>query len=92
MEWIDGFHITDMPKIKEHKMSIKDIDHKLFNMFSEQIFNTGFIHADPHPGNSRNKYLYIILIFKKFKYFSFCKTTTGWQWQSPIGLIGSWPL
>lgn len=24
---------------------------KLIRVFAEQIFYTGFIHADPHPGN-----------------------------------------
>lgn len=24
---------------------------KLIRIFAEQIFYTGFIHADPHPGN-----------------------------------------
>lgn len=40
-----------MDKIKEDKFDIADIDRKLFYVFSEQIFNTGFVHADPHPGN-----------------------------------------
>lgn len=30
---------------------MKEIDQKLFNVFAEQIFNTGFVHADPHSGN-----------------------------------------
>lgn len=32
---------------------IKEIDKKLFNIFAEQIFNSGFVHADPHPGNGK---------------------------------------
>ena len=26
---------------------------KLIRVFAEQIFYTGFIHADPHPGNGQ---------------------------------------
>ncbi|XP_067631607.1 uncharacterized aarF domain-containing protein kinase 5 isoform X2 [Eurosta solidaginis] len=51
MEWIDGFKISDVERIQYEKLSLSDIDLKLFKMFAEQIFNTGFVHADPHPGN-----------------------------------------
>ena len=27
------------------------VDQKLVRCFSDQIFLTGFVHADPHPGN-----------------------------------------
>lgn len=50
-EWIDGYKISDVERIKDDKFNIADIDRKLFKVFSEQIFNTGFVHADPHPGN-----------------------------------------
>lgn len=50
-EYIDGYKISDMERIKKDKFNIADIDKKLFKAFSEQIFNTGFVHADPHPGN-----------------------------------------
>lgn len=32
-------------------LNLADVDRKLITAFSEQIFNTGFVHADPHPGN-----------------------------------------
>lgn len=50
-EWIDGYKISDMDNIRKDKFDLADIDRKLFQIFSEQIFNTGFVHADPHPGN-----------------------------------------
>lgn len=53
-EWIDGYKISDLEQIKNDKFNISDVDRKLFTAFSEQIFNTGFVHADPHPGNGKN--------------------------------------
>ncbi|CRK94097.1 CLUMA_CG007620, isoform A [Clunio marinus] len=43
--------ISDIASLKKMKINIKDIDKKLFEVFAYQIFNTGFVHADPHPGN-----------------------------------------
>lgn len=40
-----------MDRIRQDKLDLADVDRKLFQIFSEQIFNTGFVHADPHPGN-----------------------------------------
>ncbi|XP_037034895.1 uncharacterized aarF domain-containing protein kinase 5 [Bradysia coprophila] len=50
-EWIDGYKITDIESIRSDRFPIKEVDKKLFNIFAEQIFNSGFVHADPHPGN-----------------------------------------
>ena len=32
-------------------LDVADIDRKILRIFSEQLFHTGFVHADPHPGN-----------------------------------------
>lgn len=50
-EWIDGIKITDVEGIKAQGLNISDVDKKLVTLMAEQIFHTGFIHADPHPGN-----------------------------------------
>lgn len=34
-------------------LSLPQIAEKLIKAFAEQIFYTGFIHSDPHPGNGR---------------------------------------
>lgn len=51
-EFIDGYKISDIRSIHKDELDLKDIDEKLFKTFGEQIFSTGFVHADPHPGNS----------------------------------------
>ncbi|XP_030570803.1 uncharacterized aarF domain-containing protein kinase 5 isoform X2 [Drosophila novamexicana] len=51
LEWMDGLKISNMEGIKRLGLRLIDIDHKLFKVFAEQIFHTGFVHADPHPGN-----------------------------------------
>ncbi|PVD20505.1 hypothetical protein C0Q70_18661 [Pomacea canaliculata] len=50
-EFIDGVKISDLQGIKKLGLSIKDVDYKLIQCFSDQIFLSGFVHADPHPGN-----------------------------------------
>lgn len=50
-EFIYGVKISDVEKLVEDKYSLVDVDTKLFTIFAEQIFHSGFIHADPHPGN-----------------------------------------
>lgn len=50
-EYIEATKVNDMKQLKELGYSLADIDRKLFRIFGEQIFHTGFIHADPHPGN-----------------------------------------
>jgi aarF domain-containing kinase len=57
-EFIDGFKVSDRDRITREKYNIAEIDTKMFKLFAEQIFRTGFVHADPHPGNifiRRNK-------------------------------------
>lgn len=51
-----------MNYLKQAGISLADLDTKLFLAFGEQIFQTGFVHADPHPGNG----IYLRLIQKRF--------------------------
>ncbi|XP_030596223.1 putative aarF domain-containing protein kinase 5 isoform X3 [Archocentrus centrarchus] len=50
-EFCDGCKINNVEEIKRQGLSLKDTADKLIRTFAEQIFYTGFIHADPHPGN-----------------------------------------
>ncbi|XP_023017482.2 aarF domain containing kinase 5 isoform X1 [Leptinotarsa decemlineata] len=50
-EFIDGCKISDVEELTRSSFSLVDINKKLFEAFGHQIFQTGFVHADPHPGN-----------------------------------------
>ena len=52
-EFIHGTKISDVESLKKQGFSLADIDTKLFKAFAAQIFHTGFLHADPHPGNGK---------------------------------------
>lgn len=65
-EWIDGFNITDVKTLRKNGFSLKEIDKKMFEAFGEQIFITGFVHADPHPGNGKYKLTFIALLHNSF--------------------------
>ncbi|KAM9165514.1 putative aarF domain-containing protein kinase 5 isoform 4-T4 [Pangshura tecta] len=50
-DYCEGCKINNVESIREQGLDLKDTADKLIQMFAEQIFYTGFIHADPHPGN-----------------------------------------
>ncbi|KAF0311157.1 putative aarF domain-containing protein kinase 5 [Amphibalanus amphitrite] len=50
-EYIDGVKISDLEGIEQLGLDVADVDTKLIRSFAEQIFHSGFVHADPHPGN-----------------------------------------
>lgn len=57
MEFLDGFKVSDIVKIEEAGLDKKKISTNLAYAYLKMIFEDGFYHADPHPGN--------ILISKK---------------------------
>uniref|UniRef100_A0A8C4XVY0 AarF domain containing kinase 5 n=1 Tax=Gopherus evgoodei TaxID=1825980 RepID=A0A8C4XVY0_9SAUR len=50
-DYCEGCKINNVESIRAQGLDLKDTADKLIQMFAEQIFYTGFIHADPHPGN-----------------------------------------
>ncbi|XP_068855415.1 uncharacterized protein [Aphelocoma coerulescens] len=50
-DFCEGCKITNVEGIRELGLGLRDTAEKLIQVFAEQIFYTGFIHADPHPGN-----------------------------------------
>lgn len=51
MEKIKGFKITDIKSMEEQGYDRCDVAKKLALSYCKQIFNDGFFHGDPHPGN-----------------------------------------
>ncbi|GIM29024.1 protein kinase [Clostridium polyendosporum] len=51
MENIKGFKITDIHSIEREGYDRCDVAKKLALSYCKQIFNDGFFHGDPHPGN-----------------------------------------
>ncbi|XP_015445744.1 uncharacterized aarF domain-containing protein kinase 5 isoform X6 [Pteropus alecto] len=50
-EFCEGCKVNDVEAIRSMGLAVQDIAEKLIHAFAEQIFYTGFIHSDPHPGN-----------------------------------------
>lgn len=48
---VRGIKITDYAAISEAGISTSEVAARLLNTYLKQIFEDGFFHADPHPGN-----------------------------------------
>lgn len=62
MEKIEGIKISNTRMLKKEGYDLQDIGQKLALSFCKQIFEDGFFHGDPHPGNiiiSDNKICFI---------------------------------
>lgn len=51
MELIEGFKIDNITKLKKEGYDLDDLGKKLILAYFKQIFEDGFFHGDPHPGN-----------------------------------------
>eukprot|EP00928_Gymnodinium_smaydae_P028428 TRINITY_DN21688_c0_g2_i1.p1 TRINITY_DN21688_c0_g2~~TRINITY_DN21688_c0_g2_i1.p1 ORF type:complete len:585 (+),score=111.00 TRINITY_DN21688_c0_g2_i1:39-1793(+) len=52
MEWIDAIGAaSDSEALKNAGLSAKDVMQTATEVFGYQIFSTGHVHCDPHPGN-----------------------------------------
>ena len=51
MEYIDGVKITDLEALGKIGMTGSELALKGISLYFEQVFDHGFFHADPHPGN-----------------------------------------
>ncbi len=50
-EFSEGIKITDIEKIEAAGLDKKKISSDIANAYLKMIFEDGFYHADPHPGN-----------------------------------------
>lgn len=51
IEFAPGIKITDLNSLRENNIDTKDLAFVLVNAYFKQVFEDGFFHADPHPGN-----------------------------------------
>jgi ubiquinone biosynthesis protein len=51
MEFIDGCKVNDLEQLRQWNVSGEMIARVGTNLFISSIFEHGFFHADPHPGN-----------------------------------------
>jgi ubiquinone biosynthesis protein len=51
MEYIDGIKISDIGALEIAGLNRKKIIERGADVFLRQVFDHGFFHADPHPGN-----------------------------------------
>jgi ubiquinone biosynthesis protein len=51
MEYIDGMKCTNLEKLAKFGITGPQLALKGINIYFEQVFEYGFFHADPHPGN-----------------------------------------
>ncbi|KAG0228382.1 hypothetical protein BGX31_006593 [Mortierella sp. GBA43] len=50
-EWVDGCRSTDKRGIQDLGLSVNKVMNTVVDVFAHQIFISGFVHCDPHPGN-----------------------------------------
>ncbi|KAI9284645.1 ABC1 family-domain-containing protein [Umbelopsis sp. AD052] len=50
-EWVDGVQLTALDDLKEIGASPTEAMQITIEAFASQIFKSGFVHGDPHPGN-----------------------------------------
>lgn len=51
LENVQAIKITDYASMIEAGITRKEVAQRLFETYLQQIFEDGFFHADPHPGN-----------------------------------------
>jgi ubiquinone biosynthesis protein len=51
MEYVEGVRIDDVEAIRKAGLFPREIARRGFHSYMKQIFEDGFFHGDPHPGN-----------------------------------------
>ncbi|KAL8279161.1 hypothetical protein RQP46_008417 [Phenoliferia psychrophenolica] len=51
MEFIEGSRVDDLHYLAEHGIDRNVVAQELSHIFSRMIYNTGWLHGDPHAGN-----------------------------------------
>ncbi|MEI6323012.1 MAG: AarF/ABC1/UbiB kinase family protein [bacterium] len=51
MQFISGYPVNDLKVLRKHHIDPFELSESISTLIYEQIFEHGFFHADPHPGN-----------------------------------------
>ena len=51
MEFLSGYNIMDVPALKRAGINPAELSEHITELIYQQIFDHGFFHGDPHPGN-----------------------------------------
>ncbi len=51
LEFMSGIKINNIEELEKAGFDVKDVGNRLATTYFKQIFDYGFFHADPHPGN-----------------------------------------
>jgi predicted unusual protein kinase regulating ubiquinone biosynthesis (AarF/ABC1/UbiB family) len=51
MEFIEGIKVTDVEGLRAAGYNPRLLNERLYRTYFKQLFEDGFFHADPHPGN-----------------------------------------
>ncbi|MDO4433296.1 MAG: ubiquinone biosynthesis regulatory protein kinase UbiB [Alysiella sp.] len=51
IEWMNGIPISDIERLKNNGIDLKQLARYGVEIFFTQVFKNGFFHADMHPGN-----------------------------------------
>ena len=51
MEFCDGVHVNQVNEIQKMGINKGKLSEEITKIFDKMIFEDGFVHCDPHPGN-----------------------------------------
>jgi predicted unusual protein kinase regulating ubiquinone biosynthesis (AarF/ABC1/UbiB family) len=51
LQWMQGIKINDFNALADAGIDTREVADRLFHVYLQQVFEDGFFHADPHPGN-----------------------------------------
>jgi aarF domain-containing kinase len=49
-EWIEGISFVKFEELEKKNYNLTNLMTIVVSLFADQIFRTGFVHCDPHPG------------------------------------------
>jgi len=51
LEYLDGIKVTDLDRLRAAGVDLREVAARIGRLYARMIFEHGFFHGDPHPGN-----------------------------------------